>query len=112
MAEKRKGLDVPTYQELLQLPYQEFLEEVLRPAPKNRPWMEVREWLEEHYTLEQVAEMYGKLYEQLVEFTQSEPENERTESLRDHMDVFWYATKKELLEEVIKPIIERENQML
>jgi hypothetical protein len=103
---------MPTYQELLQLPYQEFLDEVLRPAPKNCTWYHVRGWLEENYTPEQIAAMYAKLYSQLVDFTQTEPEDERAEPLRDQMDIFWYATKKELLEEAIKPIIEREKQML
>lgn len=103
---------MPTYQELLQLPYQEFLEEVLRPAPKDCTWMKVRDWLEETYTPEQIAEMYAKLYSQLVDFTQSEPEDERAEPLRDHMDVFWYATTRKLLEDAIQPILEREKQML
>jgi hypothetical protein len=57
-----KGIDMQ-YEELMQLPCQEFLDQVLREGPKDCVWMNVRDWLETQYTPQQIAAMYCKLYE-------------------------------------------------
>lgn len=82
------------YQTLMQLPYQEFLAEVLRGAPRDCVWRAVSEWLEERYTQEQLEEMYCKLYDKLVELTPDDAdEDPAAEPLRDEMDVFWFAVR-------------------
>ena len=44
----------------MELPWQEFLEEVLLDGPKTT-WYATRDWLKTQYTPEQIAEMYVKL---------------------------------------------------
>lgn len=101
-----------SYQELLQLPYQEFLTEVLRDAPKRCTWRAISSWLEKNYTSEQISEMYLKLYKQLVEFTPDNMEEDPSaDPLRDKMDIFWYAGDPKLHDRVIHKFLE-ENNML
>ena len=102
-----------TYQELLKLPYKEFLEEVLRPAPKNCTRHAVRDWLEEQYTQDQLEEMYCKLYRKLTELTPDDrDEDPAAEILRDEMDVFWFAVKNHKLLEIKLVEIQGYNAML
>ncbi len=90
------------FQELMQLPYQELVAEVLRQAPQGT-WYAKRDWLETQYTPQQIAEMYYKLYLQLVEFTPDDQlENPAADDLRDVMDIFCIITKHELIENLIR----------
>ena len=105
---------MPTYQELLQLPYQEFLDEVLRDAPKNCTWHEVASWLGKQYSNQQIAEMNAKLYKQLCIFTpDNADEDPAADPLRDEMDIFWRAGDHELNEHAIHTVLkEMDKSML
>jgi hypothetical protein len=99
------------YEELMQLPYQEFLDEVLRDRPKDCVWTDVADWLATQYTAQQIAAMYGKLYEQLIIFTPDESDDkedlEAADQLRDQMDVFCYATTNKEINKVLDVILEK-----
>ena len=43
------------YEQLINLPWQEFLDEVLRDGPKDTTWYAKSDWLEAQYTPEQIA---------------------------------------------------------
>jgi hypothetical protein len=80
------------FQNVIKLPYKQFLAEVLREAPQDCTWREVSDWLHSQYSVEEIAQMNGLLYKQLCIMTQTEEgDNEEADVLRDHMDYFWFA---------------------
>lgn len=90
------------YDQLMQLPWQQFLEEVLRECPKNTTWYDTRDWLKTQYTPQQIAEMYVKLDKHLMYMIPySKEEEPQADHLRDYMDIFWYATESELIEKLL-----------
>lgn len=92
---------MPSYDTIMQLPYKDFLEEVFIGAPKNCTWMEVRDWLMTKYSPIQITYMYIKLYKQLVQFTpDGQEEDSEADSLRDDMDVFYFASDLEELKNI------------
>lgn len=80
------------YNQLLQLPCLEFLEEVLKESPKNCTWMKITSWLMTQFTSIQIAEMYCKLLQETFDI---EDESDIANNLRDKLDIFWYATSSE-----------------
>ena len=93
------------YEQLINLPWQEFLDEVLRDGPKDTTWYAKSDWLEAQYTSEQIAHMYVKLHKQLIVFTpDNKLEDVKADYLRDNMDIFCYATEQELIEKYLKDI--------
>ena len=91
------------YEQLMELPWEEFVAQVLQNGPKNTTWYEVRDWLKTQYTAEQIAHMYVKLDKQLLYFVNN-PGNPKEDELRDCMDIFWYSTKQELIEQLLDGI--------
>lgn len=68
--------------------------------------MKVRNWLDENYSQQQIAEMNAKLYRQLCIFTPDDRvEDPAADDLRDQMDVFCYAGSHELNEKAIRQVV-------
>jgi len=97
---------------MIRLPFQEFLEEVLKEGPKNCTWMETSNWLTENYTGEQIAKMNKKLYLQLCIFTPDDTDEEdpAADPLRDAIDSFWRAGDDELNQKALTEALEEETR--
>jgi hypothetical protein len=90
------------YDELMSLPYQEFLVEVFRDGPTQCTWHTLCGWLEENFSDEQIAEMNAKLYIQLCLLTPDGAEEDpAADPLRERMDIFWYAGDTRLNEKAM-----------
>ena len=100
------------HDQLMQLPYSKFLDEVLRDHPDGS-WHNTQEWLMRKYTSQQIAAMYCKLYEQLIIFTpDGEEEAPEADLLRDQMDIFWYATTVSEIDKILTTMLEEKQNVL
>lgn len=99
------------YDDLMQLPYANFLAKVLEDHPDGS-WHNTQGWLMEKYTPQQIAAMYCKLYRQLVIFTPDDAEEApEADLLREQMDIFWYATTIDEIEKILQPMLEEINML-
>jgi hypothetical protein len=90
------------FSQLIQLSYQELLEILLREAPKGT-WYDIRDWLNEHYSAEEIGQMYVVFYRALDQLIQDgEGDTITADNLRNNMDVFWYAGDLKVTEQAIR----------
>jgi hypothetical protein len=100
------------FDELIALPYHEFVEEALKDGPHDCTWYNKSNWVEDTYTPRQIALMSLRCYEKLVELRAGDQdEDQEADSVRDDADIFWYAGDYNLIEEVIDDFMKKEEKM-
>jgi hypothetical protein len=101
------------FQELIQLPYQQFLAYLSQECP---PSYSLRDWIERQYTISEIAQMNGLLYRALYRLSAIDNDSQECEFLRDQMDLYWYAgdinENQFVILQIAKQLESEENNMV